>query len=375
MAGRLTLIDCTLRDGEQAAGVAFPRARRLDLARMLVDAGLRELEAGIPAMGELDVESFAQLERELPGIRLIAWNRMDRTDIDASLRAGARTIHASLPVSDLMLGRKLGWTRSRCLRATREVLAYCADRGAQVSVGAEDASRADPAFVEDFFGVAAAAGAFRLRYADTVGRHDPFAAHRAMAALAPRFEAVVEYHAHNDLGLATANALAAVAGGATALSVTVGGLGERAGNAALEQVAAAAPLICGLETGIDLSQSARLCAAFAEASSRPIPVDRPVVGAAAFAHESGIHVDGLLKDPELYEFVRPEAFGLARSFVPGIHSGAAALGHCARLLGRSLPPDRVASVRARVGELWSTGAPADPWRAFTELLDREVSHG
>ena len=367
----VTLVDCTLRDGEQAAGVAFPRENRLGLARLLARAGLRELEAGIPAMGREDIESFAELARELPGLRLIAWNRMDRADVDASFLAGARVVHASLPVSDIMLEKKLGWTRSRCLRATRDILGYCMDRGSETIVGAEDASRADPSFLEDFFAVAVEAGASRLRYADTVGRQDPFAAYKAMAALAPRYGALLEYHAHNDLGLATANALAAVEGGAKALSVTVGGMGERAGNAALEQVAAALPILRGLDSGVDLQLLPDLCDAFAEASGRPIPADRPIVGSAVFAHESGIHVDGLLKDPELYEFVRPAAFGRTRTFVPGIHSGAAALGHCARLLGRALPPDRVRSMRSRVRERWSRGAPSDPWRAFSELLDAE----
>ena len=180
-----------------------------------------------------------------------------------------------------------------------------------------------------------------------------------MAALAKLIEAPIEYHGHNDLGLAVANTLAAARGGARAVSVTVGGLGERAGNAALEQVAAGLPIFCGLDCGVDLVRLPAICASVAKASGRPIPVDRPIVGGAVFSHESGIHVDGILKDPALYEFLRPETFGRSRSIVPGIRSGRSALVHCAGPIGPR-PARRQSRLRPPLASEWP-GPREFPW--------------
>jgi len=365
------IIDLTLRDGEQAAGICFPRKRRIELARLLFDVGVREIEAGMPAMGREAEEDFLAIAKALPDMRVIAWNRVRAGDIESSARAGARTVHIALPASDIMLGAKLGWGRERALGELGSVLLLCGRLGLEAIVGAEDASRADPAFLLRVYATAVAGGALRLRYADTLGAQDPFAVFDRMRYLSSIFDVPIEYHAHNDLGLATANALAALRAGAMA-SVTVGGVGERAGNASLEQVACASALLLGEDQGIDLGRLAELNYLASELSERAIPPDKPIVGSMAFSHESGIHVDALEKDPSTYEFLRPELVGRERAVIPGRHSGKKALRHCARTLGCEPDEASLEKLGALVRERWAEGAPTDPWGAFSALL-REVS--
>jgi homocitrate synthase NifV len=364
---RARLVDLTLRDGEQAAGVSFPRERRIEIAYALLEAGIVELEAGIPSMGEDYADDFRRLTRELGEAKVIAWNRVRKDDVEASAKAEARIVHVAVPASDLMLRAKLGWSRERALDELAGVLEYCRLLGIEAIVGAEDASRADPRFLDRIYAAAAEGGAARLRYADTLGAQEPFGVRETMGRLVARNSLPLEYHAHNDLGLATANALAALDAGAMA-SVTVGGLGERAGNASLEQVACAYALLRRDGLGISMGRLAPLAELVSELAGRPIPVDKPLVGSAAFAHESGIHVDAILKSPETYEFVRPESLGKRRVFVPGAYSGKAALRHCAKALGYDIRGAELERLLARVRDDWSRGAPRDPWAAFSEIL-------
>jgi homocitrate synthase NifV len=361
------IIDLTLRDGEQAAGLCFPRARRIDIARALGDIGIREIEAGIPAMSREAEVDFSAIAEALPDMRIIAWNRVRVGDVEASARAGARSVHIALPASDVMLRLKLGWERERALDELRCVLARCRELSLEAVVGAEDASRADIGFLCRVYETAVDSGAIRLRYADTLGAEDPFTVLNVMRYLSSMFEVPIEYHAHNDFGLATANALAALQGGAWA-SVTVGGVGERAGNASLEQVACSSAFLFKDDLGIDLKRLKEIGDLVSSLSGRPIPPDKPIVGSMVFSHESGIHVDALLKDPSLYEYLRPELVGRERSFVPGIHSGRKALRHCARSLGFELDEPRLERLALLVREHWSDGAPSDPWEAFSGLL-------
>lgn len=323
---RIRFIDSTLRDGEQTPGVCFSRVDKLMIATRLDQLGIPEIEAGIPVMGE-SVQGDIRTIRDL-GLKadISVWCRARFEDLDAAEACGVNLVHVALPASDRLLStmdRDGSWLKDQA----DAVLRSASRRFPMVSCGLMDASRCSPERLQALTALAVQTGAQRVRLADTVGLWHPAAVTTVFQKLRASFPALtLGFHGHNDLGMATANALAAVLAGANCIDVTVNGLGDRAGNVALAEIVMALELAVGMPTGIDTRQLSQLSKHVAKASGEAIPADKPVVGDRVFQHEAGIHVKGLLRDRLSFQPYIPETVGRHReTMIAGPHSGRTAL--------------------------------------------------
>jgi len=333
------IIDTTLRDGEQAPGVSFTPEQKLEIAGRLVMCGIPEIESGIPAMGLAEQSALRMLNRSGLPVQFTAWCRADINDLRAALSCGFKSVHLSLPASSILLST-LSHDEVWLYNRLDELIPFAVDHFDFVSVGIQDASRTELKRVKTIASQVESLGADRLRLADSVGLWTPFDVKTTISEIiktAPTLR--IGVHMHNDLGMAAANTITALQSGATDLDVTVNGLGERAGNAPLEQI------MMMLQTILpDYSHKLKtdhlydLCLKVAEYSNRSIPLDQPVTGDNAFRHESGIHVHALLKNRQSYEPFPASAIGRSSqlNIAVGKHSGSAGLQYVLRQSGITL---------------------------------------
>ena len=322
---KVYVVDTTLRDGEQTAGVVFNNDEKIRIARYLDQIGVDQIEAGIPVMGGGEKECIKQMIGLGLKASIMAWNRAVISDIKQSIECGVDAVAISISASDIHIEHKLQTTRQHVLNMMGDAVKFAKDNNLYVSVNAEDASRSDIEFLTEFALVAKHAGANRLRFCDTVGTLNPLTTYRYISTLLDAVGLNIEMHTHNDFGMATANALAGIYAGATHVGVTVNGLGERAGNACLQEVIMGLRHLMNVNVTYDTTLFREVAEYVARASDRPLSVNKPIVGANIFAHESGIHGDGVLKNPLTYEAFKPEEVGLERQIVIGKHTGTAAI--------------------------------------------------
>ncbi|MBS6183565.1 MAG: homocitrate synthase [Clostridium celatum] len=323
---KIYIVDTTLRDGEQTAGVVFANEEKLIIADMLSELGVDQLEVGIPTMGGDEKEAIKQIVKRNNGRKsIMAWNRAVISDIEESIDCGVDAVAISVSVSDIHIKHKLKTSREWVLENMIKSVEFAKKNGLYVSVNGEDASRADNEFLIEFINEAKKAGADRFRYCDTVGIMEPFSIRKNIEELYQRTGFDIEMHTHNDFGMATANAIAGILGGASHVGVTVNGLGERAGNAALEEVLMALIYVYGYEADVNTKMFREVSEYVSQASGRKLPIWKAIVGDNMFAHESGIHADGAIKNPKNYEAFDPDVIGLQRQIVIGKHSGKAGI--------------------------------------------------
>lgn len=362
---RVYFFDTTLRDGEQTPGVSLQTPEKIEIAKGLVRLGIDVIEAGFPAASPGDFEAVQTIAREVKGATICALARANEKDvqkaIDALKDAERSRLHVFIAISELHMEYKLKMTRQEVLDKVKSVLAYAKGKVDEIEFSGEDAARSDLDFACQVFGVAIAGGATIINVPDTVGYMNPneFGDKiRYIKEHTPGIEnAIISVHCHDDLGLANANTLAAIKAGARQVEGTINGLGERAGNVAIEEVVMALKTrhdyFDDLQVNIDTKQFTKVSKLVSRLTGVVVPPNKPIVGSNAFAHESGIHQHGMMSNPETYEIMTPESVGAEKTdLVLGKHSGRHAFAdHLAKLGFQSFTEEKINDLFCKFKEL------------------------
>ena len=354
LSGKVRFLDTTLRDGEQTPGVSLDMDEKLAIARGLDALGVQVIEAGSAITSEGERKSMKAVADSGLNAEICSFVRTLTSDVDLALQCDVDSVHLVVPVSDLHIERKLKSDRKTVIRNAIEVTEYAKDHGLIVELSGEDASRADLDFLTSIYLAGVEAGADRLCFCDTVGVLVPEATAAIFGKLSD-LGAPISIHCHNDFGMATANTVAALRSGASQAHVTVNGIGERAGNASLEEVVMTLESLYKIKTGIKCEDLYQLSRMVSRMTGIPVAPNKSLVGENAFTHEAGIHVHGLLADTSTYEPLHPEQVGRKRRIVLGKHAGRASVELALKEFGIGVTDDQLAQIVERVKELGDKG--------------------
>ncbi len=361
----IQIFDTTLRDGEQSPGAAMTAEEKVRIATQLARSGVNVIEAGFPAISRDDLKAVADVAAAVQGtgVTVTALARASRSDIDTAAEAlqGAERarIHVFIATSDIHMRNKLKMSRDEVKIRVAEHVAYAASKGAEVEFSGEDATRSDPDFLVEVYRIAYDNGARILNVPDTVGYTHPWEYEERIRKVVNALpdDAIVSAHCHDDLGMATVNSLAAIRGGARQIECTVNGIGERAGNASLEEIVAAIAVredFFGVRTTVDIAAMPGISATVSAVTGFSVAPNKAVVGRNAHAHASGIHQDGVLKDPETYSIFAKIAGVQQPEIVMARHSGRHAFRAKLEAMGRKISEPEVDGMFARF-KAWSAG--------------------
>ena len=354
LSGSVRFLDTTLRDGEQTPGVSLDIDEKVAIARALDILGIQVIEAGSAMTSEGERKSIKAIAACDLSAEICSYVRALVQDVDTALNCDVDSVHLVVPVSDLHIERKLRSDRKSVLCKAVEVTEYAKDHGLIVELSGEDASRAELDFLISIYNAGIEAGADRLCFCDTVGVLTPEVAYDIFSRLSS-LGAPISIHCHNDFGMATANTIAALRAGASQAHVTVNGIGERAGNASLEEVVMSLESLYKVKTGLKCEDLYQISRMVSHMTGIPVAPNKSIVGENAFTHEAGIHVHGLLADTATYEPISPECVGRKRRIVLGKHAGRASVELALKEFGIGTTEDQLAQIVARVKELGDKG--------------------